>query len=73
MFNVAQGGVTTVRELADTIRSLTKSASEVVHAPERPGDIKHSRASIARITEGLGFAPRVSLAEGLAESVAAAR
>jgi len=73
VFNVAQGGVTTVRELADTIRTITGSSSEIVHAPERPGDIKHSRASVERITTSLGFAPQVTLAEGLAWSVAAAR
>jgi len=73
VFNVAQGGITTVRELAETVRSLTGSESEIVHAPERPGDIKHSRASIERITGQLGFAPSVTLAEGLAQSVAAAR
>jgi UDP-glucose 4-epimerase len=73
VFNVAQGGVTTVRELAETLRTITGSTSEIVHAPERPGDIKHSRASIERITTTLGFAPQVSLAEGLTQSVAAAR
>lgn len=73
VFNVAQGGITTVRELAETVRAITGSASEIVHAAERPGDIKHSRASVARITEALGFAPTVTLAEGLAQSVAAAR
>jgi UDP-glucose 4-epimerase len=73
VFNVAQGGATTVRELAETIRRITDSTSEIVFAPERPGDIRHSRADITRITAALGFRPAVSLAEGLAESVSAAR
>jgi len=73
VFNVAQGAITTVRELADTIRSITGSASEIVHAPERVGDIKHSRASVERIAATLGFAPQVTLAEGLTRSFAAAR
>ena len=73
VFNVAQGGATTVRELADTIRTITGSASEIVHAPGRLGDVLHSRASVERITAALGFAPAVTLAEGLALSLAAAR
>jgi UDP-glucose 4-epimerase len=73
VFNVARGEATTVRALAETIRSLTGSTSEIVHAPERPGDIRHSRASIAHITERLGFVPTVSLVEGLSRCVAALR
>lgn len=71
VFNVAQGGIITIRELAETVRSTVGSESAIEHAPERPGDIKHSRASIARITEALGFKPAVSLAEGLRRAVAA--
>lgn len=71
VFNVAQGGIVTVGELAATVRRITGSASEIVHAAERPGDIKHSRASIAKITGALGFAASVGLDEGLARSVAA--
>ena len=71
VFNVAQGGVITVQDLAEAVRRTVGSASEIVHAAERPGDIKHSRASIQRITEVLGFAPSVSLDEGLKRAVAA--
>jgi UDP-glucose 4-epimerase len=71
VFNVAQGGVITVQDLAEAVRRTVGSASEIVNAAERPGDIKHSRASIQRITEALGFAPSVSLDEGLRRAVAA--
>lgn len=73
VFNVAQGGIITIRELADTVVKITGSASEVTHAPERAGDIRHSRASIARITEALGFAPKTGLAEGIRHAVEAVR
>jgi UDP-glucose 4-epimerase len=73
VFNVAQGGKTTIGDLVATVRALTGSASEVVHEPERAGDIKHSRASIERITAALGFAPKVSLDEGLRQSIDAVR
>ena len=65
VFNVAQGGRITINELAQTIVRVTGSASTIVHAPERAGDIRHSQASIARIVEGLGFAPKTSLEQGL--------
>lgn len=73
VFNVAQGGIITIQELAETVRRTVGSASEIVNAPERPGDIKHSRASIEAITKALGFKPAVSLEEGLRVAVEAAR
>lgn len=71
VFNVAQGGIITIQGLAEAVRRTVGSASPIEHAPERAGDIKHSRASIARITESLGFTPAVSLDEGLRRAVAA--
>ena len=65
VFNVAQGGRITINELAQTIVRVTGSRSKIVHAPERIGDIRHSQASIARITQGLEFVPKTSLEEGL--------
>ena len=38
----------------------------------RPGDIKHSRASIDKATRLLGYVPVVSFAEGLARTLARA-
>ena len=73
VFNVAQGGVITIQNLAEAVRATVGSESAIVHASERPGDIKHSRASIDRITDALGFAPSVSLEEGLRRAVAAMR
>ncbi len=70
VFNVAQGGVITIQDLAEAVKRTAESASPIEHAAERPGDIKHSRASIQRITEALGFAPTVSLDEGLRRIVA---
>ncbi|MEZ4405691.1 MAG: NAD-dependent epimerase/dehydratase family protein [Polyangiales bacterium] len=73
VFNVGQGGVTTIGDLARKVVTLTGSRSEILHAPERAGDIKHSRASIDRIVGVLGFAPSVGLDEGLRRSIDALR
>jgi UDP-glucose 4-epimerase len=58
-----------VLELAEQIRRLAGSAPPPEHGPERPGDVRHSVASIAAAREALGFAPRVDLEEGLARSL----
>ena len=55
----------TIRELAESIRDVVGSASPIVHAAERAGDIRHSLASIDRIRAGLGFEARTSLRDGL--------
>jgi len=49
VFNVASGEAITVNQLAKSICELTGSRSEIKHAPERLGDVKHSRADIARL------------------------
>ncbi len=69
VFNVAYGGKTTIADLASTIRRLTGSQSDIRHAPERAGDVKHSTASIARLAE-TGFKPLHSFESGLRETIA---
>lgn len=73
VFNVAQGGVTTIESLARSVVTLTESRSELRFEPERKGDIKHSHASIEKIVGALGFRPEVELEAGLNEIVAALR
>jgi UDP-glucose 4-epimerase len=64
IFNVAGGQRITVNDLAATIRRLTGSASEIQHAPERAGDVKHSVASVEKL-RAAGFAPRHDFRAGL--------
>jgi len=68
IFNVACGKQTSIANLALTIRKLTKSSCAINYGAERPGDVKHSVASIDKIqTAGLG--PVCDLAEGLRATV----
>jgi UDP-glucose 4-epimerase len=55
-YNVGSGTPTSVLGLAHTLIELTGSRSEIHCGPDRPGDIKHSVASIDRLT-GAGFIP----------------
>jgi UDP-glucose 4-epimerase len=68
IFNVAGGQRITINDLAADICQLTGSASEIKHAPERPGDVKHSVASVEKL-RAAGFAPRHSFRAGLQATV----
>lgn len=68
VFNVAYGRKITIKELAATICRLTGSRSQIRHAPERAGDVKHSLASVDKL-HGIGFKPGGNLDDGLAETM----
>ena len=63
-YNVGYGGSITINQIASEIIRLTGSKSEIIHAPDRPGDVKHSRAKIDRLTNS-GWKPSSSLSEAL--------
>src|SRR5499427_9684257 len=49
VFNVACGRSITITDLALTIRNLTESSATINYGAERPGDAKHSVASIDKM------------------------
>ena len=65
VFNAGYGGQITINKLAGQLVANAGSSSKVLHAPERPGDVKHSRASADRLLAA-GWKPRHSLEDGLA-------
>lgn len=71
-YNVGYGNSMTVNELAADILRLSGSSSKIVHLPERPGDVKHSRASIDKLL-ATGFRHVSSLEQGIAETLASFR
>ena len=68
-FNVASGTSVTINRLVELLRDVAGTEPEVEHAPQRPGDVRDSRADISAAREALGYEPEVSLEEGLAEYV----
>jgi UDP-glucose 4-epimerase len=64
-FNVGTGTSVTIRELAELVKTVTGSDSEIVHVDPRDGDIEHSRADITRAESLLGYRPRIGLERGL--------
>jgi UDP-glucose 4-epimerase len=64
VFNAGYGGQITINELAAQIIAQAATSSIIHHAPERPGDVKHSRASADKLLTA-GWMPRHTLEQGL--------
>jgi UDP-N-acetylglucosamine 4-epimerase len=75
-YNVALGGSTNLNDLYAMIASKLAALDPsfvppaVRKGPPRLGDILHSSADISKIQRDLGFAPAVSVDDGLTETVA---
>jgi len=69
VINVACGDKTTVNQLFETIRKLLQKDLAPIHEEPRPGDIRHSFADIAKAREVLKYEPKISLGEGLQETI----
>ena len=70
VFNVGCGDRISVNTLWKEIQEATGARADAVHGPPRPGDVRDSLASLAKIREGLGYEVTVPLAEGLRSTVA---
>jgi len=60
----------TIRELAETVLSLTESKSQIVLRPLPPDDPVQRQPDIAKARKLLNWEPRVALEDGLKETVA---
>lgn len=69
VFNVANEKAITINELAKLIIKTTNSKSEIIYQPTRPGDIKHSLASIKETREALSFNPSHDLISSLEKTI----
>lgn len=69
VYNIACGCAVTVRALAERIANILGVPVEPDYQPARRGDIPHSLADISRAKECLGYAPVVSVDDGLQRTV----
>jgi UDP-glucose 4-epimerase len=69
ILNVSTGTRISVNSLFLTMKNLTNSPLEPEYCPSRPGDIIHSYLANNRAREALNWAPRVSLEEGLRQTL----
>lgn len=63
------GGEITINELADKIIKLTASKAGIEHIPGRPNEVKEAFCSSDKARKLLGFAPKQSIDDCLAEMI----
>ena len=68
--NVGNPAEITVRDLADVVLAVTRTDLPIVYTDPMPDDPARRCPDIGRATELLGWAPRVTLAEGLERTAA---
>lgn len=75
VYNTAFGDRTTLNDLVKYLKEFLSeydpeiATIEVIHGPNRTGDIPHSLASIDKAKNLLGYSPQYSLRDGLREAV----
>ena len=67
VYNVACGDQVTLNDMVDMLKRFTGKNIEPLYGPERPRDVRHSRADISKIKRLLGYEPKVFFQEGLEE------
>jgi UDP-glucose 4-epimerase len=69
-YNVGTGVATSVVDLANTLLSVAGVRTPIEFAPKRPGELQDSCLNVDKSRAVLGWVPRMSLAEGLANTYA---
>jgi len=69
VFNVANENAISINELAKLIIKTTNSNSKIIYENSRPGDIKHSYASIQESRDKLHFNPEYDLISSLKTTI----
>jgi UDP-N-acetylglucosamine 4-epimerase len=65
VFNMACGDQISLNEMVDLLKEISGKDIGANYGPERKGDVKHSKASIDKITKTLNYSPKVKFKEGL--------
>ncbi len=70
VYNIGCGESFTLNDLYERIARILGSSLRPEYLAPRPGDVRHSLASIERAREALGYEPVVGFDEGLRQTVA---
>ncbi len=65
VFNMACGDQVTLNEMIDILNQLSGQQIKPIYGPERKGDVKHSKASIDKISNFLNYEPQFRFQKGL--------
>ncbi|EKB60704.1 SDR family oxidoreductase [Bergeyella zoohelcum] len=75
VYNTAVGDRTTIKDMTELLKKYLSEYDpkiaevEILHGPNRQGDVPHSLASIEKAQKNLGYQPTHKFAEGLKEAV----
>ncbi len=64
-FNLCSGNVTKIIEVAQMLKKITDSKSEIQIYPERTGEVSYFRGDFSKAQNSFGFAPKTDLEKGL--------
>ncbi len=67
--NISTGVATSVQEIFDNVAEASGYRGDPRYAPPRPGDLRHNALDNTKAQQVLGWAPEVSLSEGIALTV----
>jgi UDP-glucose 4-epimerase len=73
VLNLGSGVPTSDYQIFDLVRAATQYRGAPKYAPVRPGEVAHIALSSLRARDLLGWAPEISLADGIARTVQAVR
>lgn len=68
-FNIASGRSVTINRLVEMITKNQNKLINIIHGPERAGDVRHSLADISLAQQQLNYNPSVDLEQGLNEYI----
>ncbi len=69
VIQIASGRERSVNEIIETIFSLMGARTDVVHGPDRPGDIERQAASIEKASALLSWSPATPFEDGLRQTI----
>ncbi|MDD2785278.1 MAG: NAD-dependent epimerase/dehydratase family protein [Patescibacteria group bacterium] len=67
--NIAHGSQTKINDVKKLIEKFTGKKLELEKRPPRLGDVKHTRADIAKAKRLIGYKPRANFEDGLKETI----
>lgn len=67
IYNGACGDQISLNEMVGMLENISNKKVKVTHGPERPGDVRHSKANITKAESLIGYIPKVRFEEGLLE------
>jgi len=73
VFNIACNSRHSVIEIARTVEKLLGRQLKITHTPPRPGDVRHTQASVEKAQRLLGYHPTVDFDEGMRRTFAHVR